>query len=89
MHVQVSRARGGVAQFSFEELCGRPLGAADYIALAQAYHTVFVIDIPAMSLEVWTCSGYTSLEGHAGYHLPGVCLRCWAIGLPSVANVKI
>lgn len=50
--MQVSRARGGVAQFSFEELCGRPLGAADYIALAQAFHTVFVVDIPAMSLQV-------------------------------------
>ena len=50
--IQVSRAQGGVAQFTFEELCGRPLGAADYIALAQAFHTVFVVDIPAMSLQV-------------------------------------
>ncbi|KAK9864901.1 hypothetical protein WJX84_010909 [Apatococcus fuscideae] len=50
--LQVARARGGVAQFSFEELCGRPLGAADYIALAQAFHTVFVVDIPAMSLQL-------------------------------------
>ena len=37
---------------SFEELCAQPLGAADYLALSQTYHTVFILGIPAMSVQV-------------------------------------
>ena len=43
---------GGFARFTFDELCNRTLGAADYIAVAQAFHTVFLTDIPTMSLKV-------------------------------------
>jgi predicted ATPase len=35
------------ALFSFQELCGQALGAADYIALAQAFATVFLADVRA------------------------------------------
>lgn len=38
----VSRSAAGAAWFDFLELCGRPLGAADYLAVAQNYHTVFI-----------------------------------------------
>ena len=38
--VPVSRAARGVAWFSFEELCARPLGAEDYINIAREFHTV-------------------------------------------------
>jgi hypothetical protein len=38
----VPRAARGAAWFSFEELCNRPLGAADYLALSTAFHTVFL-----------------------------------------------
>lgn len=38
----VPRARAGVALLSFSELCQRPLGAADYIALASNFHTVLL-----------------------------------------------
>ncbi|MDZ4762600.1 MAG: cell division protein ZapE [Alphaproteobacteria bacterium] len=41
----------GVARFSFDELCARPLGAADYLALARRYHTVFLDNVPAMTFE--------------------------------------
>lgn len=50
--LQVDQCVGGFARFTFEELCNRTLGAADYIAVAQAFHTVFITDIPTMSLKV-------------------------------------
>lgn len=47
--VPVPQAAHGVARFSFEELCARPLGAADYLAIARQYHTVMIDGIPALS----------------------------------------
>lgn len=38
----------GLVWFDFETLCGGPRGSADYIELAQQYHTVFITDIPVM-----------------------------------------
>lgn len=39
---------GGVARDSFEALCEQPLGAADYLALAGQYHTLFLTDLPLL-----------------------------------------
>lgn len=50
--VEVPQSCNGVARFTFEYLCGRPVGAADYIAVAKNYHTIFISDIPAMSMEI-------------------------------------
>ncbi len=44
--LSVPRTAMGIARFSFEELCRRPLGPADYARLARAYHTVFIDRIP-------------------------------------------
>lgn len=41
----------GAARFTFEELCARPLGAADYLAIARRFHTVFLEDIPILPPE--------------------------------------
>ncbi|MBQ0824161.1 AFG1 family ATPase [Microvirga sp. HBU67558] len=49
--VEVPQAAGGVARFAFGDLCSKPLGAADYLALAEAFHTVILENIPTMSLE--------------------------------------
>ncbi|HEU4652242.1 MAG TPA: cell division protein ZapE, partial [Croceibacterium sp.] len=46
LHVPTSLK--GVAVFSFRRLCGEPRGAADYLAVAHAYHTVIVVGIPVM-----------------------------------------
>ncbi|KAM3375371.1 AFG1-like ATPase isoform X2 [Capsicum galapagoense] len=50
--LEVPESCNGVARFTFEYLCGRPLGAADYIAVAKNYHTVFISDIPIMSMRI-------------------------------------
>jgi cell division protein ZapE len=49
--VVVSRAAKNVAWFTFDELCARPLGAADYIAIAERFHTVILAGIPALGPE--------------------------------------
>ncbi len=41
----------GVARFSFDELCARPLGAADYLAIAARFHTVILSSIPMFPPE--------------------------------------
>jgi cell division protein ZapE len=46
--VIVPRAAKNVAWLPFDELCGRPLGPADYLALCQTFHTFIVEAIPRM-----------------------------------------
>lgn len=47
--LRVEREAAGVARLTFEELCARPLGAADYLELAERFHTVLLENIPALS----------------------------------------
>lgn len=47
----VPLAAKGVARFSFAELCAKALGAADYIAIAELYHTVILSDVPVLPPE--------------------------------------
>lgn len=49
--LEVGNAFDGVARFSFEELCARPLGAADYIKIAETFETVILDDVPQLSAE--------------------------------------
>ena len=44
----IPEAWAGVAWLQFQALCEQPLGAADYLALARAYHTVIVEGVPQM-----------------------------------------
>jgi cell division protein ZapE len=46
--VQVPEARSNVARFTFSDLCAKPLGAQDYLAIARRFHAVFVEDIPVL-----------------------------------------
>jgi cell division protein ZapE len=46
--VRVPEAAMGVACFSFADLCSQPLGPNDYVAIAHAFHTVLIEDIPAL-----------------------------------------
>jgi cell division protein ZapE len=47
--LMVEREAAGVARFSFDELCARPLGAADYLEIAERFHTVLLENIPRLN----------------------------------------
>jgi cell division protein ZapE len=50
--LHVPKSLKGVAVFSFRRLCGEPRGAADYLAIAQRFHTVIVVGIPVLTREM-------------------------------------
>lgn len=47
--LDVSREAAGVARFTFEELCARPLGSIDYLTIAATFHTVILEGIPLLT----------------------------------------
>jgi cell division protein ZapE len=47
--VEVPRFANGIARASFWELCARPLGPGDYLAIAQAVRVLILEDIPQLS----------------------------------------
>jgi len=47
--VELPAFRNGVARAGFHDLCGRALGPADYLALAEAVKVLMIDDIPALS----------------------------------------
>ena len=49
--LHVPKSLKGVAVFSFKKLCGEARGAADYLAIAHAYHSVVLVGIPQMGPE--------------------------------------
>ena len=46
--LEVPESSGGVARFSFSELCGGEHSAADYLQICQRYSTVFLSNVPRM-----------------------------------------
>lgn len=38
----------GCARFSFDDLCAKPLGASDYIAIAEVFNTIVLDDVPQL-----------------------------------------
>ena len=47
--LHVPFAAVGVARFDFADLCNRPLGAADYLALTERFHTLFLEAVPMLT----------------------------------------
>ncbi|NXA07746.1 AFG1L ATPase, partial [Sapayoa aenigma] len=48
--LRLNKACGTIADFTFEELCDRPLGASDYLEISKHFDTVFVRDIPLLTI---------------------------------------
>lgn len=48
----VPKSLKGVAVFSFKRLCEEARGAADYLAIARSFHTVFLVGIPQMGKDM-------------------------------------
>jgi cell division protein ZapE len=49
--LRVPKSLKGVAVFSFRKLCGEARGAADYLAVARRFHTVFLVGVPKLGPE--------------------------------------
>ncbi|WP_163616391.1 AFG1/ZapE family ATPase, partial [Klebsiella pneumoniae] len=49
--VAVPEEAAGVARVPFADLCAKPLGASDYLALVSSIHTLILEDIPVMGEE--------------------------------------
>ena len=49
--VEIPHFHNGVARARFHDLCSRPLGAADYLALAHAARVLILEDVPQLSSE--------------------------------------
>ncbi|MFM1816995.1 MAG: hypothetical protein RLZ98_3690 [Pseudomonadota bacterium] len=47
--IEVPEAAMGVARFTFDDLCEKPLGSLDYLRLAHTFHTLVISDIPRLS----------------------------------------
>lgn len=45
-------SKPNVAQFTFEELCGKNLSAGDYLTLAHTFRLFLITDIPYLSIDV-------------------------------------
>jgi cell division protein ZapE len=49
--VDVPAQAMGVARLAYDDLCRRPLGAADYLALARSFHTILLEGVPVIPSE--------------------------------------
>lgn len=49
--LRVPLSTSKVARFSFEEICGRPLSAADYLEVTKQFGTLFITDVPKMGMD--------------------------------------
>jgi cell division protein ZapE len=81
--VAVPQAARHVARFGFDELCDRPLAAADYLAIAQHFHTVLIDNIPVMTDNMHNVARRFTLLIDTLYD-EGVKLICSAAAAPDM-----
>ncbi|KAF8915260.1 AFG1-like ATPase-domain-containing protein [Mucidula mucida] len=49
--LKVPESSKDVAKFRFDDLCGQPLSAADYLEVTKTFPTVFLLEVPKMGLD--------------------------------------
>lgn len=49
--IDVRKAHGSTAFFEFDDLCDKPMGTSDFIALARNFHVIILRDIPILTFE--------------------------------------
>lgn len=49
--LQVPQSTRRVARFAFEDLCGKPRSAADYIEICRTFPTLFIENVPRLGLN--------------------------------------
>ncbi|PAA66074.1 hypothetical protein BOX15_Mlig001086g1, partial [Macrostomum lignano] len=49
--VSFDKCKGGLLWASFDQLCCQPLAAADYVAVCQRFHCLFLHGVPVLSLQ--------------------------------------
>jgi protein AFG1 len=47
----VPESTSRIAKFTFEDLCGKPLSAVDYLEVTKTFGTIFLLDVPKMGLD--------------------------------------
>jgi cell division protein ZapE len=47
----IPHSASSAARFGFDDLCAKPLGAADYLALARLYPTIFIDHVPRLDFS--------------------------------------
>jgi cell division protein ZapE len=50
--IRARRRAGGMVWFDFKTLCGGPRSQNDYLEIASMFHTVFLSDVPQMSVRM-------------------------------------
>ncbi|OJA19365.1 hypothetical protein AZE42_00423 [Rhizopogon vesiculosus] len=49
--IYVPSSTSKIARFSFDDICGRPLSAADYLEVTKQFGTLFITDVPKMGMD--------------------------------------
>ncbi|XP_072940472.1 putative ATPase N2B [Epargyreus clarus] len=49
-NVKFAKSCGRILDSTFEELCDRPLGASDYLVISKTFHSVFIRNLPQLSI---------------------------------------
>ncbi|KAG6514650.1 hypothetical protein ZIOFF_025019 [Zingiber officinale] len=66
--LQVPLGANGYAYFTFEDLCERPLGAADYLGLFKKFHTLALEGVPKFGIHNRTAAyRFVTLVDSEGY----------------------
>ncbi|KAK5611338.1 Lactation elevated protein 1 B [Crenichthys baileyi] len=50
--VTLEKTCGSIADCTFHELCGKPMGASDYLEIARIFDTVFIRHVPILTLTL-------------------------------------